>query len=377
MNANSLPMPATERLRVQALAAIEAHLVRAAPSLPLAARDSAGAAKLSKQVLDTILTRQFRVGPLPGGAVYAGLLERVRRRVDRGERIYITIGYGPLKNQNAVPYSRADWAELFALTHLAALHNKVQAVYPPGLLFRIVFDDSTLLMANRVDRRLIKSYIASIGDLIQALGYRDLFRPTMRQSSFSWLLNFGFYQIAARRVRRWETDPANREKLAEMHESARRNLSLPAGLSPDETERCVVGAAHRYRVYWEALQLSGLTRSRRRIIAMYLDGTQHHIPQTVALHLTTLDKGQVTQPWQGEGMLLDNGHGKLEPFVMTAGRRPRYQTQLLDGLAAIQHSHFDRIAVAFPATEGLPPSDAHTQTADRNVARLGNFLSSQ
>src|SRR5262249_58011909 len=131
-------------------------------------------AELSRRALDVILTRPFRVGPLPPALVYDELLERIRRRVSRGRPIYITVGYGPLKNQNAVPYSRADWAELFALTHLAALHNKVQAVYPPGLQFRIVFDDSTLLIANRVDRSLIDSYIASIGNLIHALGYRGL-----------------------------------------------------------------------------------------------------------------------------------------------------------------------------------------------------------
>jgi hypothetical protein len=348
MNAQNLLTPPVELLPTKVAAAVNRHLVRAAASQPFAPQAPSQIAEVSRQALDAILTRQFRVGPLPDAAVHAELLDRVERRVRRGERIFITVGYGPLKNQNAVPYSRADWAELFALTHLAALHNKVQAIYPPGLQFRIVFDDSTLIIANRVDRTLIRSYIASISNLVHALGYRGLFLPTMRQSAFSWILNFGFYQIAARRVARWESDPGNREKLAQMHDSARRNLSIPCALSPEETEPFVAAAAHRYRVYWEALQLSGLTRSRSRIVGMYLDGTQHHIPQTVALHLTTLDKGQVTQPWQGEGMLLDNGHGKLEPFVMTASRRPRYHTHVIDGLDAVRLPGFDRIAVAVP-----------------------------
>ena len=37
--------------------------------------------------------------------------------------------------------------------------------------------------------------------------------------------------------------------------------------------------------------------------------------------MTTLGKGQITQPWQGEGALCDNGHGELVPFVLTTGRR--------------------------------------------------------
>jgi hypothetical protein len=79
---------------------------------------------------------------------------------------------------------------------------------------------------------------------------------------------------------------------------------------------------------------------------MYLDGTQHHIRDAIALHLTSLDKGQVTQPWQGAGALLDNGHGKLEPFVLTAGRQQRYSVQTVSGLDLIPEAGFEQIAVA-------------------------------
>ena len=79
--------------------------------------------------------------------------------VGRGRPIRVTVGYGPLKNPNAVAYSRADWAEFFALCHLVAWHNKVQAVYPPGLAIQIIFDDSTLVRANHANKGLMKSYM--------------------------------------------------------------------------------------------------------------------------------------------------------------------------------------------------------------------------
>jgi hypothetical protein len=47
-------------------------------------------------------------------------------------------------------------------------------------------------------------------------------------------------------------------------------------------------------------------------------------------------------------MLLDNGHGRLEPFVMTAARRPRYQTHLIGGLDSVPLPGFDQISVAVP-----------------------------
>jgi hypothetical protein len=351
MQTPTLSSPPLETLRERVQEVIQRHWVTPRPSQLQEPRSIAASDEPARAALDTMLTRQFRVGPLPPQPVYDGLLERIRRCVCRGQPIRVTVGYGPLKNQNGVSYSRADWAEFFALCHLVAWHNKVQAVYPPGLSIRIVYDDSTLVVANRADRGLMQSYMSSIGSLIEALGFDNVFAPPFGQSSFAWLFHFGLYPFAGWIVRRWERNPANFEHLERMTESARRNIGLPSGLSDEQREKAIRAAGHRYRVYWTALQLSGLSNSKSRLIAMYLDGSQHHIRQPVALHLTTLDKGQVTQPWQGEGALLDNGHRKLEPFVLTAGRRRRHRTQTLDGLKLVPHSGFEQITVAWPSAE--------------------------
>lgn len=316
--------------------------------------------EMSRAVLDTMLTRQFRVGPLPPPEVYDQFLSRVRRRVRRNQPIKVTIGYGPLKNQHGVSYSRADWAEFFALCHLVAWHNKVQAVYPPGLKIQIIFDDSTLVMANRVEPGLMRSYMTSIDELIRVLGYEQVLLRPLKQSLFSWMFRFGPYLLARWRVRRWEKDSANREQLVRMLEFARRNVVVPEGLDAAAQERYLQDASHRYRVYWEALQLVGFSRRRFRLVAMYLDGTQHHLRQQIALHLTSLDKGQVTQPWQGEGALLDNGHGRLEPIVLTAGRRQRHEMVQVDGLDLLPMTGFNRIAIAWPTAAALTDSLVQT-----------------
>jgi hypothetical protein len=350
METSTLSSPPLEILRPRVVEAIQQHWLSPCAGRPLDPREITAPGKLARTVLDTMLTRQFRVGPLPAQPIYDALLERVRRCVRRGRPIHVTVGYGPMKNQNGVSYSRADWAEFFALCHLVAWHNKVQAVYPPGLCIRIVYDDSTLVVANQADKTLMKPYMASLGDLIKMLGFDRVFSPPFAQSSFAWLFHLGLYQLAGWQVRRWERRPVNRESLERMTESARKNLALPPGLTVEEQEAAIRRAGHRYRVYWEALQLSGLSNSKTRLVAMYLDGSQHHIRQPVALHLTTLDKGQVTQPWQGEGALLDNGHQKLEPFVLTAGRRLRHETQVIDGLGLLPHPDFERITVAWPSS---------------------------
>jgi hypothetical protein len=305
--------------------------------------------EISRAALDRLLTRQFRVGPLPSPEVYAAILQRVLRRVRRNQPIRVAIGYGPMKNPNTTRHSRADWAEFFALCHLAAWHNKVQSIYAPGLEVRIVFDDSTLAIANHADWNSMKSYMASVNELIGLLGYDRLFLPSFRQSRLAWVMRLGFYYFARRRVRRWEQDPANQEQIDRMFEFARRNVALPQGLPEGQRESYLRDASHRYRVYWEALQMTGMTSSQRRIVAMYLDGSQHHLRQSIALHLTSLDKGQVAQPWQGEGALMDNGHGKLEPVVLTAGRLERLQLETVGDLDLIPDPGFRQIAVALPA----------------------------
>jgi hypothetical protein len=362
-----------EMLRERAREVLRRHWVQPLPPEPLSPPSSDKVEELARASLDTLLTRQFRVGPLPPPEVYAQFLERLRRFVRQGKPIRVRIGYGPLKNQNAVSYSRADWAEFFALCHLVAWHNKVRRIYPPGLQIQIIFDDNTILRANRADTGLMRSYMASVADLTRALGFDRLFLPPLAQSGFAWMLHLGVYQRAAWRVRRWERDPANREQLERMDEFARRNLVLSAGLPPEEQQRRIREASHRFRVSWEAMDMLlvngrgapifrmllnaldflGLTDTRGFLLALYLDGSQHHHPETT-LHLTSLDKGQVTQPWQGEGVLLDNGRQKLEPFVLTAGRRPHHAAQTVEGIDLVPRPGFERIAVVWP-TETVAP----------------------
>ena len=62
-----------------------------------------------------------------------------------------------------------------------------QAVYPPGLSIRFVFDDATLLWANHGDARLMTSYRASLEALIRALRFERVLRPPVRLLWLSWI----------------------------------------------------------------------------------------------------------------------------------------------------------------------------------------------
>jgi hypothetical protein len=321
---------------------------------------------ISRSVLNAMLTRPFRNSKFPSEQDYARQLRCVRHWVRRGRPIRVSMGYAPMKNLNAARVSRADWAEFFALCHLCAWHNKAQAIYPPGLKIKIVFDDAAVGLANRPDHHQMDSYINSVGQLVSMLGYDSFIRGIGRHSSFAWLFHIAPFPLARLHLRIWESNPANQAVIQRMNTYARRNLVLPSGLSEEELERLCRKASHRYRLYWEALLIAlwiqRVTFFGNSLVAMYLDGNQHHIPLKGALHLTTLGKGQITQPWQGEGALCDNGHGQLVPFVLTTSRRAAVNRTEVSNLDLLPLEGFDRIEVCSgpgdltPGSEGEPSS---------------------
>jgi len=223
-------------------------------------------------------------------------------------------------------------------------------------------------MANRPDRSHMDSYINSVGQMISALGYESFILGTGRHSSFAWAFHILPFPVARLHLRIWEANPANRAVIEQMDKYARRNLVLPPGLSHSEEERLCQKASHRYRLYWEALLialwLQKVTLFANSLVAMYLDGSQHHIPLAGAFHLTTLGKGQITQPWQGEGALRDNGHGQLVPFVLTRERASVMKKEVT-GLDVLPMAGFDRIQVC--GADAEPLAAAPTTALDEST----------
>jgi pyoverdine/dityrosine biosynthesis protein len=315
--------------------------------------------KLAHNTLCAILSRDFRVGRFPSEEEFNQLLRHVQYWVKQGKPIQVRIGYAPVKNLNVSKHTHVDWAEFFSLCHLSQWHNKVSAVYPPGIQVRIFFDDAMMRLANHVDPQRIQSYKESFQKLVKAMGFEQLIIGSLDQSAFAWLRYFGFLQIANYRIRRWEQLPENQPKIDAMNEYARRDIIIPLGLTSEQRNQFIREASHRYRVYWETfrfgMQVIGYRRFSHVLNAMYLDGTQHHIQLKPFLHLRSLSKEQVTQPWQGYGALRDNGRGKLVPIVITSERQKKFELHTIRGLDIIQLTGFDCIDIVQEPDGGETP----------------------
>src|SRR6185437_7413713 len=103
----SLDLP-SEALRARVAEVVRRHWVRPQPAEPFALPAEQSIEDLARSILDTMLTRQFRVGPLPSADLYEQFLAPIRRFVRKGKPVRVTVGYGPLKNPNGVAHSRAD-----------------------------------------------------------------------------------------------------------------------------------------------------------------------------------------------------------------------------------------------------------------------------
>jgi hypothetical protein len=76
----------------------------------------------------------------------------------------------------------------------------------------------------------------------------------------------------------------------------------------------------------------------------------------------------VTQPWQGEGVLLDNGHGKLDPFVMTAGRRQRHSLFSVPTSGIVDMPGFDTLSIAWANAQEPQSGKTHEAVEARQHA---------
>jgi len=322
---------------------IEQYLVRQPACAKSFAVSPAGIEPAVERVVEVLIHSRFRRGPKPDGERREAIARKVRYYVRRSRPVRLTLGFGPTKNLNATDKNRAEWAEAFALHQMARLDAAVQEIYPPALHVRIVCDDALVRRVNGVPRWMTREYMASLRDLVSRLELDYLIKAVIPLSRYHPLLHLGLcFQRAKRRVLRWEADPANSQAIAEMDRHAFKNLLPTPDLSDGERWERARRASHEYRLYWEALELSCIPRLQRPLMTLYSG-------ERGLLRIYSLCKGNISQPWQGEGGLRPNDKGELVPFVLTQERKDTYQTQWVNGLR-IAGGLLDRIRIVQPDT---------------------------
>jgi|GEM_PF-3603368 len=243
----------------------------------------------------------------------------ISNSVKSGQPISLILGHGPSKNLNNCEFSEVDWSELFCLSQLAFLNQKIKEIYKPGLKIRFFLDDLRAESSNGLSIKHTLSYFKSFQELIKKLNLsnfvdeivsiRDLYRDFNTEK---------FLPEAENLVKEWELNPENQEQIFTQRKNASRNIPNFEQLNHEQQKEQLEIATHKYRVYHEAEWLSGIWSIKGSLYARFYK-------HPGVLQLFTIRKGSITQPWQGNGCLLVNQENKLEPFVLTKEKKSRIE----------------------------------------------------
>lgn len=306
--------------------------------------DKSQVERISNDVLDVMLQDRFIKRPKPNDEVRAIALKKISSFVKKSKPIGLSVGFNGVKNLNAVDYNKADLAELFSFYQLVNLNNAIQEVYEPGTDIRIAADDFIQMKVNNVKKTVTEEYIKSLEHLINSLGIDSVITGVKKVSTYKALI-LPHYFRARKAVAKFEANPENVEMIEMTRVHARRNLYFESGESEQEKEAIIRRAAHEYLVFWSALQLSKIAKLQPRLLLMYNK-------REGFIQINTVYKGNITQPWQGEGCLEDI-KGKLIPQVLTQLRRDIYNIKHVYGISIKGLEHIKEIKVVKNTEYGI------------------------
>lgn len=127
------------------------------------------------QVLDALTeafvsSGQNRQGPAPTPEGYVAIRRVLLHYIERQEPISVLVPWGSKKPKNSMSI---DVADLFALKQLEALHNRVRAVYAPGVHVNVGIEDlgGRFLWKDRESLSSSATYVNEFVRLTEILGY--------------------------------------------------------------------------------------------------------------------------------------------------------------------------------------------------------------
>lgn len=290
----------------------------------------------SRTVLEILTSKRF-CHKKPDSGLMKILSKRLEERIKKNEPVILNILHGPRKNPNATSINYAEWAELFTLHQLARLYYRIKSVYKPSLKIRIFCDDARAIAVNNYDPKSTEEYIQSLRELIRILRLEGVIEVIQFNKIYNQYNVADYLSDAEERIRKWELDKRNKERIVEMDEHCRKNIILPS-TSSQEIKNKIKNSSHLFRVYFEAETLAGI----------------YDIPDIWATYrkehgfllIYSLTKGNITQPWQGEGCLRLLPCGKIIPYVLTQARKEKLKIKEFEVSFPELPSYFKLIKLA-------------------------------
>ncbi len=278
---------------------------------------------LSERIYGILQSREFRQGPHKSEEYRQSVLDKIKYQLSESQPIDLLIFFGPQKNPNATDGQTADWAEVFALSNLIKMHNSIAEIYPLGANINIITSGYRAIQVNEVDPKRAEAYETSVKNLVNYLGY-DSIITTGHLGALCAEMNSEF-QKALGEVRpqaeEWWNDPNNVKEVEEMKAHARNDMDLKGHDDEEIVKEKISNAAFKYKLY-------RLAEKKVNILCQYsgsVHASYNRHDSSPIISVFTLKKGNITQPWQGEGVLVaERCHDELSPEVLTQRRKEAY-----------------------------------------------------
>jgi pyoverdine/dityrosine biosynthesis protein Dit1 len=253
---------------------------------------------MEKKILEIYgaLTNKRFVRQKPSQDFKEDVLMKIKTAVEDSRLIRIVLGFGYHKNPNACTDLLPDLADEAAIIQLVNWVESVENVYKGGMEIKIITSGRRAEIVNGMKAEHTLAYHLALQKMVAEYHSIQVF-PIGE-------LYYQFYKDFQSALDRWKkeinpdwTDPFWIKQV----EHARSNI-WRYGLSEEEVTEKSQQSAVDYVIYHKAEMEANLLEKKfpGAIRASY---NQHE----ESLVLWTTAKGDVTQPWQGKGVIDSNG----------------------------------------------------------------------
>ncbi len=268
-------------------------------------------------IYSIITNKQFRSGPLPSEATRNLVLEVIQQHIIKGLPVNIFQFWGGAKNPN-LPLIQAELCEFATLNNLKHLNDEVSKVYAPGLKIFIFPGDERIHHVNKIPSAHTESYVQSLIRLTNHFkGLFSVIPVSTLYQKYAEDFNFSL-QNAKKKI---GDEIYSKPGFDHLVANARKNITVADLNSEEEIDLRSFEAAKDYIIYRVAEEEAKIFRDFADSIRFsfirfspfysvykdYLPLIEEIRPGlNCVLHLYTGSKGNITQPWQAIGKIVEN-----------------------------------------------------------------------
>lgn len=271
--------------------------------------------KLAEDIYRVLTSRKFRAGPQPYEKTKEMVIEKIRSKIEKNNPIEIFQFWGGCKNPNlSIDY--ADLCEEATFDNLSKLNHEIQKTYEDGLQIWINPGDARVENVNLIPHEKTANYVQSLISLAEEEKYNDLF-TIIPVSKLYDEYSIEFKEKLTETKNELSQKIEQHEDFQRLVANARKNIFYKDIKTNEEIQARSINSAKDYVIYRVVEEETQIFREFDECLRtffirytpfykQYISDISQTIPNLdCSLVFFTGKKGNITQPWQAEGVKQD------------------------------------------------------------------------